>query len=225
MTVLAGFLALLCIPDSPLLCGRWLAPAEIRYLDLRQRADTSRQAAARDATQAKKQDLKVLVSALSDWQIHLQVLQHFRRQQWHEVDDATDREEYGFHCDQRPAADVAGAISSWVSALLADRSCWRFPIVGGPLKVVVAAMAVPFAKAGDAENSTGVMYFAMVLVCIDLYPLHRATSTWSLNDLAGPSKHAMGVAQMSGKLYLRKSCPLIPFEQLSSSCQKAASKA
>lgn len=62
--------------------------------------------------------------------------------------------------------------------------------------LVVISMAVLFGKAADVADNTAVMYFAVVLSCIGLYPLNPATSTWTLNNLAGPSKRALGVALM-----------------------------
>lgn len=192
MTVIGGLVAFLCMPDTPVLSERWLNADEIRYLHLRQHADPSRRATAWDQSRSKREDLGILRSVVLDWQIYLQVLTFWGNSVSNNGMKFTMPQivkNMGFESTTAQLLTappyIAGAIASLASAWLADRYRWRFPFVAGPLTIVVISMAVLFGKAADVANNTGVMHFAVVLSCIGLYPLNPATSTWTLNNLAG----------------------------------------
>ena len=69
-TVLLGVLTYFCLIDSPSLSGKWLEPDEVRYLELRQRADPSRRVSHRAKNDSSASETrKALFSVVTDWQI------------------------------------------------------------------------------------------------------------------------------------------------------------
>jgi MFS family permease len=204
ITVMAGVMAFFCMPDSPSLSTKWLDADEIRYLELRQRADPSRRAAARFTADGERQkDRGVLWSVLTDWQIYLQALTFWGNSVPNNALKFTMPsivKSMGFTSTNAQLMTVppyvAGAIISWVSALLADRLRWRMPFVVGPLSLVIIAFAVLYSFQGKLQENIGPAYFSIVLACLGLYPLNPTTCSWTLNNLAGPTKRAMGIAFM-----------------------------
>lgn len=201
MTVLAGVLCFLRMPDTPDLSTKWLEADEIRYLQLRQIADPSRRANALQAE--RRHDRRVLWSVLTDWQLYLQALTFWGNS----VPNNALKfgmpqiiKNMGFTSTNAQLLTappyILGAIVSYVSALFADRIRWRMPFVVGPLAIIITAFAVLYSKANDIQHNIGPSYFAIFLACVGLYPLNPATSTWTLNNLAGPAKRAMGIAFM-----------------------------
>jgi hypothetical protein len=70
------------------------------------------------------------------------------------------------------------------------------PFLAVPLAIVIIAYAILFATASNVQNNIGISYFSVILACMGLYPLNPATSSWTLNNLAGPTKRSMGIAFM-----------------------------
>ena len=69
-TVLLGLVTYFCLLDSPALSCKWLDQDEVRYLELRQRADPSSQERGRPKRENTASDTrKALLSVLTDWQI------------------------------------------------------------------------------------------------------------------------------------------------------------
>lgn len=67
-SVAAGAIAMLLMPDSPVLSEYFLTSEEIRYLEVRQLAVTA-QGHHRHGEDGRKFDWKSLVEALKDWQM------------------------------------------------------------------------------------------------------------------------------------------------------------
>ncbi|OAX81864.1 hypothetical protein ACJ72_03789 [Emergomyces africanus] len=186
--------------DTPALSTGWLEPQEIRYLELRLLAQRGRQVVDE---KANKFDWKTLFSVLKDGHLYLQVLNFWS--------NAVPNYGLKFTMPQiirnmgYTSANAqlltmppyfAGAISAFVSSFYADRLRWRMPpIVMGQICVIVA-FAILFAKAAEIESNIALCYFAVVLACIGFYPILPATNAWTLNNLAGERKRAMGIAFM-----------------------------
>ncbi|KAF9895345.1 hypothetical protein FE257_000249 [Aspergillus nanangensis] len=201
MTVLIGVLCFFCLLDSPALSTSWLDPDEIRYLELRQQADPSRRSA--QDTKNKGFDKDALISVVTDWQIYLQAVIYWSNTIPNNALKFTMPkiiQNMGFDTTRAQLLTVppyfAGAFSAFGSALFADRFTWRMPFIAIPQLLVVIAYAVLFGLAGDIQNNIGACYFAVVLACIGLYPINPGGNAWTLNNLAGPTKRAMGIAYM-----------------------------
>ena len=200
-TVLAGIMCFFCLIDSPSESGRWLQPDEMRYLNLRQQADPSRRVLA--ARKNSGLDRKALFAVLTDWQIYVQALIYWSNTVPNNGLKFTMPQiikNMGFSSTNAQLLTVpaycAGAVSAFVSAVFADRCKWRMPFIVVPQLLVLVAFAILTAKAADIKNNVGVCYFAIVLACLGLYPINPGGNAWTLNNLAGPTKRAMGIAYM-----------------------------
>lgn len=87
---------------------------------------------------------------------------------------------------------ACGAISALVSALMADRFSWRMPFIVGAQGLLIIAYAILFAKAEAIENNVALCYFAVHVACVGVYPILPGCNAWTINNLAGPEKRAIG---------------------------------
>lgn len=200
-TVSAGVLCFFTMIDSPSLSSNWLTPEEIRYLELRQQAEPSRRATA--ARKSKGLNVKVLRAVVSDWQIYLQALIYWSNTVPNNGLKFTMPQimkNMGFTSSNAQLLTlppyILGALSAYVSAVFADRFNWRMPFIAVPQTLVVIAMAILAAKADDIKNNIPACYFAVSLACLGLYPINPGGNAWTVNNLAGASKRAMGIAYM-----------------------------
>lgn len=91
---------------------------------------------------------------------------------------------------------TCGAIAAVVSAYFADRLTWRMPFIVGSQALLIIAYAVLFVFAADIESNVAVCYFCVFLACIGIYPILPGCNAWTINNLAGAEKRAMGIAFM-----------------------------
>lgn len=129
-----------------------------------------------------------------------------------------------------------GAISALVSSLMADRFKWRMPFIVSSQSLLIIAYGILFAKAEDIADNVPLCYFAVFVACVGIYPIlpgcvsqpltdyyspadaHK--NAWTINNLAGPEKRAMGIAFMicmgnlggivGSFIYLEKEKPKYP---------------
>lgn len=59
---------------------------------------------------------------------------------------------------------------------------------------LVVGFAILFPLAPKIEDHVGACFFAVILVCVGLYPIQPGSSAWISNNLAGPAKRAIGLA-------------------------------
>ncbi|OJJ07726.1 hypothetical protein ASPVEDRAFT_877783 [Aspergillus versicolor CBS 583.65] len=171
-TVLAGVLCLFCLIDSPEMCQEGV-------------------------------DWEILRAVVTDWQVYLQSLIYL----------SSTIPNYGMKFTMPQIITnmgytssmaqvltippyIAGAISAYCAAVFADRLHWRMPFIVGSQLIVLIAFAILFAKAADIKNNIAVCYFGVVLACIGLYPINPGCNAWTVSNLAGPTKRAMGIAYM-----------------------------
>lgn len=91
---------------------------------------------------------------------------------------------------------ACGAISALVSSLLADRFTWRMPFITSAQALLLIAYAILFAKAEAIKENVALCYFAVHLACIGIYPILPGCNAWTINNLAGAEKRAIGIATM-----------------------------
>ncbi|KAJ5680144.1 hypothetical protein N7536_011283 [Penicillium majusculum] len=223
-SVFLAFVCFFCLVDSPELSTKWLEPDEIRYLLLRKQAERGRVVVDENAD---KFDWKTLFSVFKDSHLYLQVLNIW----------SNTVPNYGlkFSLPQiitnmgYTAANaqllsippyIAGAISAYLFALLADKLRWRMPIIVSGQLLVIIAFAVLFSLAESIKDNIAACYFAVVLACIGLYPIIPGTNAWTSNNLAGPRKQSMGIAFMlslgnagglvGSFIYIEREAPMYP---------------
>lgn len=59
---------------------------------------------------------------------------------------------------------------------------------------LIVGFAILFPLAAKIQDHIGVCFFAVIVVCIGLYPIRPGGSAWISNNLAGPAKRAIGLA-------------------------------
>jgi MFS family permease len=197
-SIVVGAMCFFCLPDSPAL-SRWLKPDEARFLEL------SHIAARGPRIEGRKTGFQwsVLWSVLKDWQHCLQAL----------VFASNAVPNYGLkftmpqiiknmgftssNAQLLTAPPYAlGAISALCSSLLADRFLWRMPFIVVAQSLLVIAYSVLFTKSEHIKDNIALCYFAVSLACIGIYPILPGCNAWTINNLAGSAKRAMGIAFM-----------------------------
>lgn len=205
LTVVLGISAFFILPDSPAHSKRWLSEDEIRYLQQLYRKYRGRKTShsPEEAKETWAQKLKVLRSVLTDWQIFLQSLIFMSSSVPTYALKFTLPQimvNMGFQSSQAQLLSappyVAGAISAVVVATFADRSFWRMPFIIGPQLSLMVCYAVLFSFSATISSHVALCYTFVHLATISVYPIVPGANTWTLNNLAGPTKRAVGVAFM-----------------------------
>jgi MFS family permease len=89
-----------------------------------------------------------------------------------------------------------GAISAFVSARFSDKCKRRMPFIVAAQTLVVIAFCIMAPLAPKIKQNIGPCYFAICLACLGFYPINPGGNAWTSNNLAGPTKRAMGMAYM-----------------------------
>lgn len=89
-----------------------------------------------------------------------------------------------------------GAVSAFVSARFSDKYKRRMPFIVGAQTLVVIAFCIMAPLAPKIKQNIGPCYFAICLACLGFYPINPGGNAWTANNLAGPTKRAMGMAYM-----------------------------
>lgn len=89
---------------------------------------------------------------------------------------------------------VAAAISAIVFAKVSDRFYWRMPFVVAPMIIVAIGYAIFIGLDGALATQRGLAYFAVMVVCIGIYPIQPAAASWNANNIAPEARRAIGIA-------------------------------
>ncbi|KAJ5022092.1 major facilitator superfamily domain-containing protein [Bipolaris maydis] len=205
-TVLLGASVFFLLPDSPdHAAGRWLTADEARFLRLTHIVTRGVKRERYVNADGKKERVKwgVIGQVAKDWQIYLQAM----------VFASNAVPNYGLKFTMPQILKnmgftsttaqlmtappyACGAISALLSSLLADRFTWRMPFIASGQALLIVAYAILFAKAEAIKDNVAVCYFAVHVACIGLYPILPGCNAWTINNLAGPEKRAVGIATM-----------------------------
>lgn len=93
---------------------------------------------------------------------------------------------------------IAGAIATVVSSKLSDRFYKRMPFIVIPWTIFIIGYAVIMSFGAHTDQHVGPAYFAVFLVCIGLFPVNPAITSWTANNITPASKRAVGLAFYSG---------------------------
>jgi len=201
-SVALGVLTFLMLPDSPI-TARWLKPDESRFLELSHIATRGIKTNAKIDGEKKKFNWPVLKEVVKDWQLYLQALVF-----WSNVvpnyglkfNIPTIITGMGFESTTAQLLSappyICGAVAAVLSGLYADKVQWRLPFVVGHQLCLVVAFAVLFSFAAEIQNNVALCYVMVVLACVGMYPIIPANNSWTINNLAGAEKRAMGIAFM-----------------------------
>lgn len=202
MTVVLGLCCFVILSDSPSLSGRWLTEHEIHFLN--RMNEKHRGVLSRPANEPglqKKSKWPILRSVLTDWQIYLQSLVFMSSAVPNYALKFTMPQiifNMSFSSTQAQLLTappyICGAVSAVASAVLADRLTWRLPFIAGPQVFLVAAYSTLFWLSGDTKGNVAVCYFCVHLSTVGTYPIVPGANAWTLNNLAGPARGAVGIA-------------------------------
>ncbi|KAH3906273.1 hypothetical protein HBH56_206090 [Parastagonospora nodorum] len=205
-TVAMGVGVFFFLPDSPdHAAGRWLTHDEARFLRLSNIYTRGVKRERRINADGKKERVKwgVIGQVAKDWQIYLQAM----------IFASNAVPNYGLKFTMPQILKnmgftsttaqlmtappyACGAISALVSSLLADRFTWRMPFIASAQALLIVAYSILFAKAENIKDNVALCYFAMHIACIGIYPILPGCNAWTINNLAGPEKRAVGIATM-----------------------------
>ncbi|RMJ09709.1 hypothetical protein CDV36_010657 [Fusarium kuroshium] len=200
-SVLAGVSTFFFLLDTPALSGKWLDDDEKKYLELRQYVVQGNSLRVREAEKSRKGE--ILRSVFLDWQLYLQALIYWSNTVPNYGMKFTMPQiikNMGYSSSNAQLLTVppyvVGAISAYVSSTLSDRFKWRMPFIVSAQLLVVIAFSILFSKAAKIEDNIPACYFAIFLANIGFYPINPGGNAWTVNNLAGPTKRAQGIAYM-----------------------------
>lgn len=197
VSVLAGIVCLLCMPDDPDSSSRWLSNDEIRYLNCRVLSIPGRR-----ATREKKHgfEWKILQDVFLDWQIYLIIVVYWANSMPNyalKFNMPKVIKNMGYTSANAQLLTIPpyafGAITAFVSSWFADRYVWRMPFIVFGLTLVIISHVLLYCFGPTLKEDIALCYFALVLACIGFYPILPAANAWILSNLAGPTKRAMGI--------------------------------
>lgn len=201
VSVVGGLTTFFLLVDTPALSGRWLSEDERRYLELRQLAVQGNTMRVREAEKSRK--WQILRSVFLDWQLYLQALVYWSNTVPNYGMKFTMPQiikNMGYSNSDAQLLTippyVLGAISAYVSAIFSDKFKWRMPFIVGAQLLVVVSFAILFAKADNIKDNIALCYFAIFLASVGFYPINPGGNAWTVNNLAGPTKRAQGIAYM-----------------------------
>ncbi|KAE8361151.1 putative MFS transporter [Aspergillus caelatus] len=196
-TVVLGVMCFFLLIDSPKRSSKWLSPDEIRYLELQHFIKEG----GDFKDQKKRVSWEELKTVFLNWRLYLLayiLLCQSASAYGLKFTMPTITKAMGFtntNAQLMVAPPyIAAAISAICFSKLSDHFYWRMPFVAIPLMVVTIGYSIVISFHGQLKENIGPCYFAMVLVCIGLYPTHPATTSWLANNLAPSGRRAIGLA-------------------------------
>jgi hypothetical protein len=66
------------------------------------------------------------------------------------------------------------------------------PFIVSAQALLIIAYAILFAKAEAIKDNVALCYFAVHVACVGIYPILPGCNAWTINNLAGPEKRAVG---------------------------------
>ncbi|KAL3473593.1 major facilitator superfamily domain-containing protein [Aspergillus californicus] len=197
VTVILGIMCFFLLIDSPKRSTKWLDAEEIRYLELQHFIKEGGDFKA----EKKKTSWKDIKATILNWRMYMLayiLLAQSACSYGTKFTLPTITKSMGFEDTSAQLMTVppyvAGAISAVFFSTLSDRFYWRMPFVVAPLALVTIGYAVIISLDGKLEENVGPAFFAVILTCIGIYPIHPATTSWTANNLAPSSRRAIGLA-------------------------------
>jgi MFS family permease len=198
-TVVLAIACFFLLIDSPTLSHRWLAPEEIRFLEIQ--LFIKQGGKFQQETGFRWRDLRIV---LSNWRLYLQSWFLFAQSATSygtKFTLPTITQAMGFSTTNAQLMSappyIAGAISSILFARLSDRFYWRMPFVALPLTMIFVGYAIILSLKGELAKQMGPAYFSIVLTVMGIYPVQPAAASWNANNLAPASRRAIGIALMN----------------------------
>ncbi|KAF5856320.1 hypothetical protein ETB97_007528 [Aspergillus alliaceus] len=168
-TILLAFLTFFLLLDSPQLSSGRLMPDEIRFLEVRQMANSIQ------GTQQSGVSWGAVISVLTDWKIYLLILASWSNS----VPNYALKfvmpqiiQRMGFTSAKAQLLTIppyaVGALSAYVFSIFADHYAWRGPFIIAPQLLQVVAFSILFTKASEISDNVALCYFGACLACFGL---------------------------------------------------------
>jgi predicted MFS family arabinose efflux permease len=213
VTIILGVMCFFLLIDSPRRSGKWLDPEEIRYLELQHFIKEG----GHFKEERKRASWNVIKAVLLNWRMYMLAYillcqsacsygqspitlnySGLTRITGIKFTMPTITKAMGFtntHAQLMTVPPyVAGALSAIFFSRLSDRFYWRMPFVAIPLTLVTVAYSIIISFHGQLKENIGPAFFAVILTCMGIYPIHPATTSWTANNLASSSSRAIGLA-------------------------------
>lgn len=152
--------------DSPGRSTSWLTTDEIRYLELRQVANSTQ------GRHKKGVDWGAIASVLTDWKIYLLIFGSWSNAVPNYALKFTMPQiikGMGFTSARAQLMTIppyaVGAISAYVFSIFADRFTWRMPFIVVPQLAQLIAFSILFSKAPEIDDNIALCYFGVCLAC------------------------------------------------------------
>ncbi|KAI0170077.1 major facilitator superfamily domain-containing protein [Pestalotiopsis sp. NC0098] len=203
-SVAAGVIAMLLMPDSPVLSEYFLAPEEIRYLEVRQLAVTG-QGHHGHGEDSRNFDWKSLIEALKDWQMYLLAIVYLSSTGPNYALKFTMPQiikNMGYESSMAQVLTIppytVGVIATISSAIFADRITWRMPFAVAADICLVIAHAILYVFGPTQKQHIPACYFALCLACVGFYPIPPTVNAWLISNTAPQNKRAMAIGYFVG---------------------------
>ncbi|KAK9783975.1 putative Major facilitator superfamily domain-containing protein [Seiridium cardinale] len=195
-TFIIGVACFFLLIDSPALSTKWLEPDEIRYLELSMFVKQGGK--FREEQGFRWKDLKAVLTnkriyAQSYFLFVQSSLSYGTKFTLPTITQAMGFSDTAAQLTSAPPY-VAAAISAIIFGKISDRYYWRMPFVVAPMIIVAIGYAIFLGLDGALSTQRGLAYFAVVVVCIGIYPIQPAASSWNANNIAPDSRRAMAIA-------------------------------
>ncbi|KAJ0417559.1 major facilitator superfamily domain-containing protein, partial [Aspergillus carlsbadensis] len=197
VTVALGIMSFFLLLDAPSLSSGWLTPSEIRFLDLRQIANSVQ------TPQKKGVDWAAILSVLTDWKIYLLILGSWSNAVPNYAMKFTMPQiitGMGFTSARAQLLTIPpyalGAVSALVFSIFADRYSWRMPFIVVPQVAQVVAFSILFTHAAEIEDNIPLCYFGVCLACAGMYPILPGVNAWNVANTPNPVKRAIGIGYL-----------------------------
>ncbi|KAI9932700.1 hypothetical protein MW887_008949 [Aspergillus wentii] len=196
-TILMAVACYLLLLDSPSLSPGWLTSDEIRFLEVRQIANSGQ-----DGHQSSF-DKRALISALTDWKIYLLIFATWSNAvpnyalKFTMPDIITTM---GFSSAKAQLLTIppyaVGAFSAYFFSVFADRYTWRMPFILIPQLCLIVAFAILFSKAASIKDNIALCYFGVCLACFGMYPILPGVNAWNVSNILNPQKRAIAIGYL-----------------------------
>ncbi|KAG5655279.1 hypothetical protein KAF25_010431 [Fusarium avenaceum] len=202
VSVILGICGFFLLPDTPSLSTKKLAADEIRFLELTH-ISTRGKPTSEGPKMTLGQRWSIIWLILMDFQIYLQALSlmanvvpayglKFTLPQIMKNMGYTSRNAQLLSAPPY----ILGAISALVFGHLGDRLKWRAPVIAIGQGLLIISYSIQIVYAGHIQDHIALCYFAVFLATAGIYPIAPGVNAWTVNNLAGQMRRAIGIAFM-----------------------------
>ncbi|KAL5042504.1 hypothetical protein BDW71DRAFT_216953 [Aspergillus fruticulosus] len=197
-TIALAIISFFLLLDSPSLSSSWLTPSEIRFLELRQLANS-----VRSPHNKKGVSWSAISSVLTDWKIYLLILGSWSNAVPNYAMKFTMPQiitGMGFTSARAQLLTIPpyalGALSAFTFSIFADKYTWRMPFIVVPQLAQVVAFSILYTHAAEIEDNIALCYFGVCLACFGMYPILPGVNAWNVSNTPHLAKRAVAIGYL-----------------------------